>query len=75
MDRNGIIIQGLDPLDLTQLISRKNRKFMAIGLQEIEEILGKDTEEFKHVRQAYLNTFNNYTRSVVRAIFGDIEFN
>lgn len=73
MDKNSVIIQGLDPIDIAGIIAQKNKKFCAIGLQAIEEILGAESSEFKLVRKEYLSNFNNYTRSVVRAIFGDIE--
>lgn len=72
MDKYGTIIQGLDPIDLTELISQKNRKYVAITLQSIEEIM-EDDPNFKLVRKEVLTNFNNYTRSIVRAIFGDIE--
>ena len=66
------IIQGLDPIDIMETISQKQRKFLAIGLQSIEEIMGDDPN-YKYVRQAFLSNFNNYTRSISRSIFGDIE--
>jgi len=36
--------------------------------------LGKDSKEYTLVRKLVLDGFNNYTRSIVRAIFGDIEY-
>jgi len=68
------IIQGLDLLDIVSYISRKNKKFQAIVLSEVEEVLDKDSQEYQLIRKIILDNFNNYTRSVVRTIFGDIEF-
>lgn len=67
----GKVIQGLDVIDLIVVVGQKNKKFTAIALQEIEEILGKDSEEYKSIRKVFLDSFNNYTRSVMRSIFGD----
>jgi hypothetical protein len=68
---NGKVIQGLDIIDLILVVGQKNKKFTAIALQEIEEVLGKDSEEYKTIRKIFLDSFNNYTRSVMRSIFGD----
>jgi len=70
----GVIIQGLDLIDIVTFISKKNKKFQAILLSELEETLGKDSKEYTLVRKLVLDGFNNYTRSIVRAIFGDIEY-
>jgi len=69
----GVIIQGLDLQDIIDFIDKKNKKFQAITLTEYEEILDKNSPEFKAIRKITLDGYNNYTRSVVRAIFGDIE--
>lgn len=69
----GHIIQGLDTIDAAKIISKKNSKFLAIGLQELEESLDKDSEEFNTIRKLFLDNFNDYTRSIMRIIFGDVE--
>jgi hypothetical protein len=74
MAERDTIIQGLDLLDIVSYISRKNKKFQAILLTDLEEVLGKDSEEYQKVRKIVLDNLNNYTRSIVRTIFGDIEF-
>jgi hypothetical protein len=74
---DGEIIQGLDLQDLVKLIAKKSGKFQAILLTDLEEILPKDkyTEEFPKVRKLILDSYNDYTRSVMRAIFGnDFEY-
>jgi hypothetical protein len=69
------VIQGLDSLDIVSFIGRKNKKFQAIMLQEMEDILGRDTPEYIAIRKLVLDGFNNYTRSMMRAIFGvDYEY-
>lgn len=67
----GRIITGLDLLDIIGFIGRKNKSYQAILLSDIEEILGKDTKEFSQIRKLILDGFNNYTRSVLRVIFGN----
>ncbi len=69
----GYLIQGLDLRDIINFIDRKNKKFQAITLTEYEEILDKHSPEFRAIRKITLDNYNNYTRSVVRAIFGDVE--
>jgi hypothetical protein len=69
----GTIIQGLDLKDIIGFIEKKNKKFQAITLSEFEEIMDKNSDEFKAVRKITLDNYNNYTRSVIRAIFGEIE--
>ena len=69
----GHIIQGLDTIDVAKIISKKNSKFLAIGLQELEESLDKNEKNFNNIRKIFLDNFNDYTRSIMRVIFGDIE--
>lgn len=67
----GEIIQGLDVVDLIKYAGRKNKTYQAMFLQELENILSKDSPEFMAIRKAYLDNTNEYTRSFLRAIFGD----
>lgn len=71
-DREGITIQGLDLVDVIRIIDKKKNKFLAISLQEIEEI-GLDKKEFTLIRKIFLDALNEYTRSMMRALLGDIE--
>jgi len=75
MGKHVVEIGGLDLFDLITFISKKNKRFIAIMLAETEEIVGKDSEEYKKLRKIILDGFNDYTRSLVRIIFGDIEYN
>ena len=73
MERN-IVIQGLDLIDVVNYISKKNKKFQAIILSDLEGVLDKDSTEYMLVRKLILDVLNNYTRSIVRTIFGDVEY-
>jgi len=72
-ESQGVVIQGLDLIDVIRFIHKKNKKFEAIILGELEEIMDKDSEEFSLVRKLFLDGFNDYTRSIMRVIFGDVE--
>lgn len=75
MEGQSNIIIGLDPIDIVNYIGAKNKKFQAILLQDIEQVMDRESEEFKLVRKIILDSYNNYTRSVVRAILGsDFEY-
>jgi len=73
MPERGVIIQGLDVLDVVGFVNTKNKKFQAILLNDLEQIIDKDSEEFRLIRKLFLDGFNNYTRSILVLIFGDIE--
>ncbi len=66
----GQIIQGLDLIDIIKFIYHKNKVFQRVLLDDVESVLGKDSEEYKQIRKLILDSYNNYTRSIVRAIFG-----
>lgn len=71
-EREGIIIQGLDLIDIMRLVDKKKNKFIALTLQETEQVeLTK--EQFELIRKFILDGFNEYTRSLMRALLGDIE--
>lgn len=71
MSSVGKVIQGLDVIDIITIVGKKNRKYQAVLLGEIEQIISKDTEEYQKVRKSILDSFNGYTRSVLRLVFGD----
>ena len=95
MDSKGIVIQGLDVIDVLTFTQKKNKKFQAVFLNDLEELFnpqkildflgvsknspeGIEIEkfyrnEFYNIRKLYLDAQNNYTRSILRAIFGDVE--
>lgn len=66
----GQIIQGLDVLDLFKFITKKSKKFQAIFLKDLEEIISADDPKYNEIRKLYLDFSNDYTRSIFRIIFG-----
>lgn len=69
-EEKGVIIQNLDLIDIVGFINRKNKKFQASMLQEMETLLGKDSKEFSSIRHIVLDGLNEYTRLILKAIFG-----
>lgn len=66
-------IEGLDVFDVSRFLTKKRDKFIAIMLSDIEMIFEPGTKEYNHLRKIILDGMNDYTRSIVRVIFGDIE--
>jgi uncharacterized protein YehS (DUF1456 family) len=73
MEQPEVVIEGLDVIDVVRYISRKKDKFIAIVLADLEEVMEKDSNEYKFVRKLFLDGFNDYTRSVMRTLFGNVE--
>ncbi|MCK4822761.1 hypothetical protein KA005_43760 [bacterium] len=73
MEQPEVIIEGLDVIDVVRYISRKKDKFIAIVLADLEEVMEKDSNEYKFIRKVFLDGFNDYTRSVMRTLFGNVE--
>lgn len=69
---SGIIINGLDLLDIIRFIKKTNRKYLAIILSQIESLDLSD-EVYSKIRKFLLDSFNNYTRTIVYTIFGDVD--
>jgi hypothetical protein len=68
------IIKELDILELVQYIGRKKKKLQAVLLQKMEETLPKDSATYLEIRKLILDETSEFTRAIVRQIFGDIEF-
>ena len=71
---SGKVIQELDVLEIIRTIGKKNKRLQAILLQDIEKMVDKDSPEFEALRKSILDETNNYTRGVIRTIFGDVEY-
>ncbi|MHA1950294.1 MAG: hypothetical protein ACW99G_14720 [Candidatus Thorarchaeota archaeon] len=72
------VVQGLAPIEIIKFIDKKKKRFLAIGLNDLEQIcetfgISKDSDEFQLVRKLILDLVNEYTRSLMVIIFGDIE--
>jgi hypothetical protein len=72
------VVAGLDVLDILGFMDKKKKRFLAIALNELEEIydaagISRDSPEFQYTRKLILDLVNEYTRSILRLIFGEIE--
>lgn len=65
------VVQSVDVLDLISFINRKKKLHQKLMLDTIEQVMDLNTDEYKIVRKAILDHTNEYSRSVVTAIFGD----
>jgi hypothetical protein len=75
-ERKEVIVSGLDLIDVIELTDKKLKKYIAITLQDLEELFeeqGYTPDHFKFFRKIILDGFNNYTRSLMRILLGDIE--
>jgi hypothetical protein len=68
-----VIIDGFNMFDLIEIIQKKNRRYIAHALDQVEEVLDPESEEFLLVRKIILDTQNTYTRSIFVTLFGNIE--
>ena len=73
MDK-GNIFQEVDILQVIKRIGTLNKRTQAKILQRLEMEFDPREEEFKELRKFILDELNGLTRSIVREIFGDIEF-
>ena len=73
MEKEGKVIQEIDILELIREIGTKNKVLQAKVLQELEKFV-TDPIKFQELRKFILDEQNSYTRSIVRLIFGDIEY-
>jgi len=68
------LTQEINVLEVVHNIGKRSKKLQAILLQELEKVSDKDSPEFEEARKKILDETNNFTRSVVRMVFGDIEY-
>jgi hypothetical protein len=68
-----VTLDGLDLFDVMNLSDKKMKKFIALTLQELEQVEDLSPEQFKMIRKLILDGFNEYTRSLLRALLGDVE--
>jgi len=74
MPKGSIILQGFDVLDMTRQIARLNKKQQAVLLSNVENILGRSNPKYNEIRKLILDSTNDFSRTVVSFIFGDIDF-
>lgn len=63
---------GLTDLEIIKLINKRKKRYCAIALNDLEEIMGQ-AESFKDVRKIFLDNMNGFTRSVFTVIGIDVE--
>lgn len=73
-ETKGVVFKEVDVLDVIRNIGKKNKQTQAKLMQELEKYVDKNTPEFDALRKFVLDEINSYTRSVVRTVFGDIEY-
>lgn len=73
MSEDNRVIQEVDLLSIIKEIGVKNKVLQAKVLNELEKYV-TDKNDFAELRKFILDEQNSYTRSIVRLIFGDIEF-
>ena len=64
-------IEDFDVVDVLTTIRRRQRRYIALLLSDIEEMAALDEQRYGIVRKLILDNFNDYTRSVFRVIFGE----
>ena len=68
-----VVIQTLDLMDITKKVAKRTKRMQATLLSNIETILESDSSEYKQIRKLILDSTNNFSRSVISGMFGDIE--
>jgi len=64
--------QGLTELEIVKLIQKKKKRYCAIALNELEEEIN-DPELFRRIRKIFLDSMNNYTRSMFTVVGISVE--
>jgi hypothetical protein len=71
MEPTKVILQGFDILDIVRFISKTNKKCQATILASLETVI--DSSDYPTVRKIVLDGTNDFTRTIVKNIFGDID--
>jgi len=65
------ITRAFDLIDILGLIKRKQRRYLALLLNDVEELMYEEPEKYTILRKILLDYFNDYTRSIFRILMGD----
>jgi hypothetical protein len=73
-----IAINDLDIISVINLAERRQRRYLAILLNDVEEVMKNpklsEDEKYKHLRKAILDNVNELKRAWLRDVFsGDVE--
>ena len=63
-------INGLDAIDVLKQMNRRQRRYLALLLSDLEEVV-EDKATYRVVRKLVLDHFNDFGRSVARIIVGE----
>lgn len=64
-------INGLEMIEVLALIKKRQNRYLALLLDDVEGIMEEDSKEFELVRKFILDYFNDYTRSIHSVLLGD----
>ena len=64
--------QGLSEVEIIKLIQKKKKRYCAIALNDIEEIV-HDADLYKQVRKIVLDNMNGFTRSLLTVVGISVE--
>jgi len=64
-------IDGLEMLKALKVLKKRQNRYLALLLSDIEEVMDSDSEEFEAVRKYVLDYFNDYTRMINQLLLGD----
>lgn len=64
-------VVNLGVIDIISTIQKRQKLYLALTLQDVERVLGKNSQEFIQIRKSILDNSNEFVRSIVQAIFGD----
>ncbi len=65
-------INGLDEMDILNAILRRQKRYLALMLQDVEQVMATEGN-YQLVRKIILDNFNDYTRSTFRVIGIEVE--
>lgn len=68
-----IFLQGFDAVDVVKYIGKLTRRYQKNLMNDIETVLPPGSKEHDEIRKFVLDSTNNFSRSIVRSIFGNIE--
>lgn len=64
-------LEGLDEVDIIRAINSKKSLYLRVLLDNLENSI--DIDSFNTARKIILDSFNDYSRSIVRLFLGDVE--
>jgi hypothetical protein len=64
------IIQGISIFDTVNQTQSTNKMFQKKFLDRLEIIMDKNDPKFAEIRKLYLDTQNEFTRSIINETFG-----